>query len=139
VWLLHGIAELYRAKGDINGALKMYEDAKKASQEVFNINRVAHANLGICEVNRMKRQINMNDFTRPLQIYKEIGSEWGVASIYISQSLSCISQNKEREKVKELLTRAENICQKLNLSEELKLISRIREGSRDELHPLSFF
>ncbi len=138
VWLLHGIAELYRAEGNLDEAMRKYEEAKKASQEAFNINRIAHALLGVCEVKRMKEEAHLNDHEEPLNIYKKIGSKWGIANTYISQAILYTNEGNA-EMAKELLNEAMNMCQELNLNEELKLIQRIMEGDVDELHPLSLF
>jgi tetratricopeptide (TPR) repeat protein len=138
VWLLHGIGELYRAEKKFDEALNIYEQAKIESQKVCNINRVAHALLGICEVNRMMKKINLNDYAKPLEIYSKINSKWGIANTYISQSRAYMDHGK-MEDAKRLLDIAKTICQELKLSGELELIQKVMEGSVDELHPLSLF
>ena len=138
VWLLHGIGELYRAEKKFDEALTIYEQAKVESQHVCNINRVAHALLGICEVKRMMKTIDLNDYAKPFEIYNKINSKWGIANTYISQSLVCMDCGK-MEDAKGLLDKAETIVQELKLNGEIKLIQRVREGAVDELHPLSLF
>lgn len=138
VWLLHGIAELYRAKNDIKESLKIYNQAKIESIKVCNINRVAHANLGICECKRLTGKIKINDYIIPYDIYKSINSKWGIANTIISQSLSYIKLGKEN-KTEELLNSAMKICEDLHFKSEYDLIQRIKEGSIEELHPLSLF
>jgi len=138
IWLLHGIGELFRAEKKFDKALEKYEQAKIESQRACNINRVAHALLGICEVNRMMGKIELNDYAKPLEIYIKINSKWGIANTYISQSLAYIDNGK-REDAKRLLESARHICQELKLNRELKLIQKVTEGGVDELHPLSLF
>jgi len=138
VWLLHGYAELYRAEKKFDEAHKMYTQAKIKSQETCNINRVAHAQLGICEINRMIKKVDIYDYSIPLQIYKKINSKWGIANTYISQSLIYIYYGKIKQAIK-LLNIAKDICQIMKLNIELEIIQRIKKGSLSELHPLSLF
>lgn len=140
VWLTHGFAELYRAKNALPLAMSEYEKARIESHEVCNINRVAHAYLGICEVKRMQGDIDVEEYKEPLEIYKKIDSQWGIANVYISKALVYIERGRRTE-ADELLNDAERICKepKLKFNEEAKLIQRVRGGSIDELHPLSLF
>lgn len=153
VWLLHGWAEYQRAIGDYGGAINKYKEALDASKKILNINRVAHARIGLCETYRlMKSKIGNLDadtekkvqinYKNAQKIYVRIESYWGFSQVIISKSLYELNNisSPQRERYDSLFD-AQELCTELGLKGEIDLINRIIESKcqTDELNPLSLF
>jgi hypothetical protein len=156
VWLLHGWAEYNRAKGNADAALKMYESGLIDSRRILNINRMAHARLGMCEIFRLEKickgGIDNNTqrkvtkyYTDAEKWYAKIHSNWGIVQIIISKSLNTrikpqLSNSEEKKMINSLID-AKHVCMNMGLKGELALIKRIinEDVDPDELNPLSLF
>ena len=139
VWLQHGCAELSRAKGDLDGSYKKYQQAEIASHRVLNINRVCHSYLGMAEISRMKNEPNIRLYEDCFFIYKKINSSWGLANTYISRGLSYMALKKEEDGWNDL-DEAYKICDNNGFNFEKKLIDNFRDDNDTNiLHPLCFF
>jgi len=133
-------------------AAGLYEDAKAAAQRIRSISRFAHALVGECELARIACQ----KFGRPLPkdidakyssafgIYCQIGSKWGMAQCFISESLLYLSMADiypdKYADTADKLALAETYAKELGLAAELALVKRIR-GHADpaaELNALTF-
>mgnify|MGYP003753390047 FL=1 len=157
VWLLHGWAEYYRAKGyaamekDSNGGLlnnqdsheffkksrEVCKEAKKESAKIRNINRYAHALLIECEIDRLefgsqgftqqKTDEMMDRYKQALDVYLNIYSRWGEANIFISQYLTFHKTEYEIKDNSELLDYAKYICDEMGFGREFALIQKVKK------------
>lgn len=133
-------------------AAGLYEEAKVAAQRIRSISRFAHALVGECELARIACQ----KFGRPLpkdidakysnafSIYCQIGSKWGMAQCFISESLLYLAMADlypdKFADTSDKLALAETYAKELGLTAELALIKRIKghTSPATELNPLTF-
>jgi len=133
-------------------AAGLYEEAKAAAQRIRSISRFAHALVGECELARIACQ----KFGRPLpkdidakysnafSIYCQIGSKWGMAQCFISESLLYLAMADlypdKFADTSDKLALAETYAKELGLTAELSLIKRIKRHASPsaELNPLTF-
>jgi hypothetical protein len=130
----------------------LYEEAKAAAQRIRSISWFAHTLVGECELARIACQ----KFGRPLpkdidakyssafSIYCQIGSKWGMAQCFISESLLYLAMADlypdKYADTSDKLALAETYAKELGLTAELALIKRIKGHTSPaaELNPLTF-
>ena len=156
IWLLHGWAEYYRARGyeamkkNELGVLintdeskdffrksrEISDNAKEQSALIRNINRYAHALIIECEIDRIefgidgltRERVNRmkERYGQALEIYLNIHSLWGEAITFISQYLAFNKTEYEIPDSIELLNDAESICDEMGFEREIALINEIK-------------
>lgn len=130
VWLKHGIAEYHKSLSymylrnkdqsgfntEIQKSMQRYNQALLDSHEVFNINRVAHAKLGLLDINRVFNVTTINidrTFVQVSKIYKSINSIWGIVISNILQELYNYSKartQREYSKIIRNLEKVKSLC-----------------------------
>ncbi|RLE82987.1 MAG: hypothetical protein DRJ36_00075 [Thermoprotei archaeon] len=140
-YLQHTKAEVYKIKGDLDEALKIYEYSLSLSRKISNKNRVAHSLLGLAEVKRLKGVPDLNGYKEAMKIYEEIGSEWGCVHAHIGLALVNLECGKEKE-CEYHLSEAEKIIRNASswiFDRERELINSIRrERKKKFMYPLVF-
>lgn len=130
----------------------LYEEAKAAARRIRSISRFAHALIGECELARTANQKFSHALPKDIDakygnafsIYCQIGSKWGMAQCFISESLLYLARSdiapEKYAETADKLALAEIYAKELGLSAELALIKRIRGHSdpAQALNPLTF-
>ncbi len=141
VWLKHGLAEYYKSIAYnrkcnrirssslyIKKSTEKFFDALHSSHSVLNINRVAHAKLGLLVLLRIDdytlTKAILDEFRFIFKIYKSINSSWGIIVSRIVLSIYLYKNGKIKQAISQLECnrRITNID---NFQYENKLIQQI--------------
>lgn len=130
--------ELYRAQNKLKKSLKLFNQVMVDAQRKCDINWFAHACLGECEILRIKKKATSKNYLKPLEIYRQINSQWGLANGYLSQAIMHLDKGHPSKALK-LTNKSKYICVKYNLVTTLQYITDYENTGNLPPLPLTFF
>jgi len=135
----HEEAELLRAEGFSDKALKAYEDAMSvALKEIEDVDFRMHAKLGRAEANRQEKRFDEGEYLECIEYFERQNVLWAALAAKVGRFIGRLGNDEatwNEASWLELMSES----QKLGMASEIECLSKLRENrSSTQLHPLFF-